>query len=73
MSAVSETDIKDPCVNRVVLAAEFTPGAYLASDIDNFAKTFAPDLYGKRPKLVSIDGGRFSFLLIAVFFVHHSL
>ena len=35
--------------------AEFTPGAYIPSDLDNFGKTYAPDIVGKRPKLVSID------------------
>lgn len=43
-------------------AAEFTPGAYVPSDLDNFGKTYAPDIVGKRPKLVSIDGGLFHFL-----------
>jgi len=36
---------------------EYTPQAYIPSDIDKFAKTYAPDLIGKRPELVSIDGG----------------
>jgi hypothetical protein len=41
--------------------AEFTPGAYIPSDLDNFGETYAPDIVGKRPKLVSIDGGQFYF------------
>jgi hypothetical protein len=41
--------------------AEFTPGAYVPSDLDNFGKAYAPDIVGKRPKLVSIDGGQFHF------------
>ncbi|KAJ7107899.1 peptidase S8/S53 domain-containing protein [Mycena epipterygia] len=36
---------------------EYTPQAYLASDIDNFAKSYAADLVGKRPVLQAIDGG----------------
>ena len=40
---------------------EYTPQAYVASDIDKFAKTYALDLIGQRPKLASIDGGLFHF------------
>jgi hypothetical protein len=40
---------------------EYTPQAYVPSDLDIFAKTYAPDILGKRPKLVSIDGGQFIF------------
>ncbi|KAF8265230.1 subtilisin-like protein [Lactarius quietus] len=36
---------------------EFTPQAYIASDLDLFFKNFSPTLIGQRPKLVSIDGG----------------
>ncbi|KAJ7685503.1 peptidase S8/S53 domain-containing protein [Mycena polygramma] len=36
---------------------EYTPQAYVASDIDHFASAYAPDLVGKRPVLKSIDGG----------------
>jgi tripeptidyl-peptidase-1 len=38
---------------------EYTPQAYVPSDIDNFAKSFDPLLSGKRPQLVSIDGGQY--------------
>ena len=41
--------------------AEFTPGAYVPSDLDNFGKAYAPDIVGKRPMLVSIDGGQYHF------------
>ncbi|KAI0266070.1 subtilisin-like protein [Gloeopeniophorella convolvens] len=36
---------------------EFTPQAYLADDLDLFFKNFSSSLVGKRPTLVSIDGG----------------
>jgi len=36
---------------------EYTPQAYVASDLDNFAETYDKNLVGKRPNLVSIDGG----------------
>ncbi|KAI0261677.1 subtilisin-like protein [Gloeopeniophorella convolvens] len=36
---------------------EFTPQAYLAGDLDLFFKNFSSSLVGKRPTLVSIDGG----------------
>ncbi|KAF8148410.1 peptidase S8/S53 domain-containing protein [Crassisporium funariophilum] len=36
---------------------EYTPQAYLQSDLDTFARNFSKDLVGKSPKLVSIDGG----------------
>jgi tripeptidyl-peptidase-1 len=38
---------------------EATPQAFIASDIDKFAKYYAPDIHGKRPMVVSIDGGQF--------------
>jgi hypothetical protein len=37
---------------------EYTPMAYNPSDLDMFATNFSTGLVGKRPKLVSIDGGR---------------
>jgi len=43
---------------------EYTPQAYIPSDIDNFAKMYEPLLVGSRPKLVSIDGGQYKFILI---------
>ncbi|KAF8144383.1 subtilisin-like protein [Mycena galopus ATCC 62051] len=36
---------------------EYTPNAYVPSDIDLFAGTWETDLVGKRPVLFSIDGG----------------
>ncbi|KAF8800106.1 subtilisin-like protein [Phlegmacium glaucopus] len=36
---------------------EYTPQAYLQSDLDTFAKNFSSEMIGKSPKLVSIDGG----------------
>jgi tripeptidyl-peptidase-1 len=36
---------------------EYTPQAYVPSDLDLFAKIFAPAAVGYRPHLESIDGG----------------
>ncbi|KAH8081328.1 peptidase S8/S53 domain-containing protein [Cristinia sonorae] len=36
---------------------EYTPQAYLASDLDLFFKNFSSSQIGQRPNLVSIDGG----------------
>ncbi|KAJ3512186.1 hypothetical protein NLJ89_g3668 [Agrocybe chaxingu] len=36
---------------------EYTPQAYLQSDLDMFNRNFSTALVGKSPKLVSIDGG----------------
>jgi tripeptidyl-peptidase I len=36
---------------------EYTPQAYIPSDLDVFAKNFTPGAVGYRPKLDSIDGG----------------
>ncbi|OJA13987.1 hypothetical protein AZE42_04597 [Rhizopogon vesiculosus] len=36
---------------------EYTPGSYLQSDLDMFAKNFSTGLQGVSPTLVSIDGG----------------
>ncbi|KAG8221268.1 peptidase S8/S53 domain-containing protein [Butyriboletus roseoflavus] len=36
---------------------EYTPQAYLQSDLQLFAKHFSKDLIGKEPYVVSIDGG----------------
>ncbi|KAF8444923.1 peptidase S8/S53 domain-containing protein [Boletus edulis BED1] len=36
---------------------EYTPQAYLQTDLNMFFGNFSPDLYGKSPYLVSIDGG----------------
>ncbi|KAJ7287274.1 peptidase S8/S53 domain-containing protein [Mycena rebaudengoi] len=36
---------------------EYTPQAYVPDDLDTFAAIYAPDLVGKRPVVVSIDGG----------------
>jgi len=38
---------------------EYTPQAFLQSDLDIFNEVFAPDLVGVSPDLVSIDGGEF--------------
>lgn len=36
---------------------EYTPQAFVQSDLQMFAKNFSQDLIGKSPELVSIDGG----------------
>lgn len=36
---------------------EYTPQAYLQSDLQMFARNFSEDLIDKEPYLVSIDGG----------------
>lgn len=36
---------------------EYTPQAYVASDLDQFFRNFTPDAVGERPILDSIDGG----------------
>lgn len=36
---------------------EYTPQAYLGSDLDDFFQDFAPELMGERPIFDSIDGG----------------
>jgi tripeptidyl-peptidase-1 len=36
---------------------EYTPQAYLQSDLDLFYKNFSSSLVGLKPKVVSIDGG----------------
>ncbi|KAH9474907.1 Aorsin [Psilocybe cubensis] len=36
---------------------EYTPQAYVQSDLDKFHSNFSSALVGKQPKLVSIDGG----------------
>ncbi|KAJ6476257.1 subtilisin-like protein [Mycena sanguinolenta] len=36
---------------------EYTPQAYLGSDLDLFFANFSPSLVGRRPDLISIDGG----------------
>ncbi|KAJ6552290.1 peptidase S8/S53 domain-containing protein [Mycena vulgaris] len=36
---------------------EYMPQAFVGSDLDTFAATWATDLVGKHPMLVSIDGG----------------
>ena len=41
---------------------EYTPQAYLASDLDMFFKNFSSNLVGSRPSLVSIDGGACLFI-----------
>ena len=38
--------------------AEYTPQAYLQSDLQMFAQNYSTDLIGKEPYLVSIDGGK---------------
>ena len=38
--------------------AEYTPQAYLQSDLQMFAQNYSADLIGKEPYLVSIDGGK---------------
>jgi tripeptidyl-peptidase-1 len=36
---------------------EYTPQAYVGSDLDLFFANFSPSLVGQRPELISIDGG----------------
>lgn len=38
-------------------AVEYTPQAYLQTDLQMFAMNYSTDLIGKEPYLVSIDGG----------------
>ncbi|KAH9978694.1 subtilisin-like protein [Lactifluus volemus] len=49
------------CLRRADLNSfgivEFTPRAYLASDLDMFFHKYSPSQVGQRPTLVSIDGG----------------
>lgn len=40
---------------------EYTPNAYLQSDVQMFAQNYSTDLIGKEPYLVSIDGGKALF------------
>ena len=40
---------------------EYSPQAYLPSDLQMFAKNYSTDLIGKEPKMVSIDGGGILF------------
>lgn len=37
---------------------EYTPEAYLQTDLDMFFGNFSPTLYGRSPFMVSIDGGK---------------
>ncbi|KAH0829140.1 peptidase S8/S53 domain-containing protein [Lanmaoa asiatica] len=37
---------------------EYTPQAYLQTDLDIFFGNFSPTLYGRSPYMVSIDGGK---------------
>jgi tripeptidyl-peptidase-1 len=41
----------------IFAVVEYTPGAYLPSDLDMFYTNYSSGLVGTRPKLVSIDGG----------------
>ncbi|KAF8880770.1 peptidase S8/S53 domain-containing protein [Infundibulicybe gibba] len=43
--------------NNTVGIVEYTPQAYLQSDLDMFAAIFSQNMVGQSPKLVSIDGG----------------
>ncbi|KAJ7260957.1 peptidase S8/S53 domain-containing protein [Mycena haematopus] len=36
---------------------EYTPLAYVGSDLDLFFANFSPSLVGRRPELISVDGG----------------
>ena len=38
---------------------EYTPQAYLQSDLDMFFANFSPSLVGKSPDFISMDGGQF--------------
>ena len=44
--------------------AEYTPGAYLQSDLDAFAKNFSTGLEGISPKFLAVDGGNFYELFL---------
>lgn len=37
---------------------EYTPQAYLQPDLDMFFGNFSPNLYGRSPFVISIDGGK---------------
>jgi hypothetical protein len=43
------------------ISVEYTPQAYVASDLDMFFKNFSKSQIGERPTLVSIDGGKWWF------------
>lgn len=47
----------------VVCTVEYTPQAYVQSDLDMFNKNFSTAIVGKSPNLVSIDGGT-AFVLV---------
>lgn len=50
------------CGFRCCSTVEYTPQAYLQSDLQMFFEKYATDLLGKEPLLVSIDGGKHLFL-----------
>lgn len=43
---------------------EYTPQAYVASDLDMFFGNFSPGQVGERPILVGIDGGEFPSVIL---------
>ncbi|KAI0256021.1 subtilisin-like protein [Lactifluus subvellereus] len=58
LRALYNIDYKPRCPNQNSFGiVEFTPQAYLASDLDMFFTDFSNSQVGKRPVLVSIDGG----------------
>ena len=60
----ASTNFSDLCscvVCCCCFAVEYTPQAYLQSDLQMFAQNYSTDLLGKEPNLVSIDGGRYLF------------
>ena len=42
---------------KITILVEYTPNAYLASDLDLFFRNFSKSQIGERPVLTSIDGG----------------
>ncbi|KAK7055138.1 peptidase S8/S53 domain-containing protein [Favolaschia claudopus] len=43
--------------NNSFAIVEYTPQAYIGTDLDSFFQLFRPSLVGSRPELISIDGG----------------
>lgn len=52
------TPLLGPQVSKDALGVlEFTPQSYVQKDLDTFFHDYAPELSGRKPELVSIDGG----------------
>ena len=58
------TSYQSIVISLTTSTVEYTPQAYLQSDLDTFAKNFSSEMVGKSPKLVSIDGGSSAMRII---------